>query len=93
MRKDFQHRCTRSPPLPKSGESALTTILNHTVYSEVCFGLSAPCVAHCHRFLTVVELVTDDKRERSLLKKLKNGTILNHTASFLSLQHSRSGSA
>lgn len=36
-RKDFQHRCARSLPLPKSAESALTIVLNHTIYPEVWF--------------------------------------------------------
>lgn len=90
-RKDFQRRCSRSRPLPRSAESALTIVLDHTIYPGVCFCLSALYAADCSRFLTVFELVTDDKREKNLLKK--NGTILNHIASFLSLQHSRAGSA
>lgn len=75
----------------KSAESALTIVLHHTIYPELCFCLSARYAADCRRFRTDFEPVTDDKREKSLLKK--KGTILNHIASFLSLEHSRAGSA
>lgn len=54
------------------------------------FCLAAPHAADGRRFLTGFELLTDDNREKSLLKK--NGTILNHIASFLSLEPSRAGS-
>lgn len=77
-------------PLPKSAEFALTIVLNRKVYPEVCFCPSTLCAADCRRLLTVFELVTDDKREKSVLR---NGIILNLVASFLSLQHSRAGSA
>lgn len=84
-REDFQRRCTRALPLPKSADTALTIVLNHTIYPEVCFCLSALYAADCRRILTVFEPVTDDKCEKSLLKKwdhLKSHCQLSVTVAF-----------
>lgn len=73
--KDFHHY-TRFLALPKPAVSAPIIIPNHTIYRSV--------FVYCHRFPAGFELVTDDKCEKSLLKKKQNGTIFNLTASFLS---------
>lgn len=80
---DFQHCCTSS--LPKSAEFAPTTVLYHTIYSEVWFWPWAPYTADCHGFLTASEPLTDGKLEGSAQQngiKLKSYCLLSVTVTF-----------